>query len=70
MNLQLRMEKEDFEPVLLDLVSRALQRPISANEIQEISIVYRPSSNSQMNVSIILPSLNPPPPDQPQEQHQ
>lgn len=64
MNIQLTLAKEDFEPVLLDLVSRAMQRPITPNEVKSIGVSYTPTGSSSMSVSLEFPPLNPPPPEE------
>ena len=59
MNLELKLSKAEYEPVLLDLVNRALRRDVPRDEVQYISVTYRPDDD---NVMLII--LHSPGPDQ------
>jgi len=59
MKIQVTLAKEDFEPMLLELVSRAMQRSIQPNDIERASFSYDQKGNCVMNVTLEFPSLNP-----------
>lgn len=46
MNMRFSLEKEEFEPMLLELLKKALQRDITPSEIKSISMSYTPEGGS------------------------
>lgn len=57
MNIRLSLEKEEFEPMLLELLKKALQRDVTPSEIQSISLSYT-SEGGKMEVSMKTALLN------------
>lgn len=59
MKIQVTLAKEDFEPMLLELISRAMQRSIQSDDIERASFSYDPKGNCTMNVVLEFPPLHP-----------
>ena len=55
MNIEIKLSKAEYEPVLLDLVNRSLQRQVDKSEIQQISLTYHPDAETKMTIVLISP---------------
>ena len=54
MNIQVTLEKEEFQPVLINLISKALNRTVSEGEIKSIRFELADGLASRM-IAVVEP---------------
>lgn len=54
MNIQVTLEREEFEPTLIELLAKALKRDISSEDVKSIKFDYADGKVSRM-VAVVEP---------------
>lgn len=55
MNIKVTLEKEEFEPVLIELLAKALNRQISPDDVRSIDFEYADGSVARM-IAVVEPT--------------
>lgn len=55
MNVQVTLSKAEYEPMLMELLSKVMERKITPAEVRSVSVSYYPDSDNEMTIVLELP---------------